>query len=128
MTGWYDTLAKPAYNPPSWIFTPVWTVLYVLMAVAFVLFALWGQGRTRWIGLAVYTANVIANLLWTPLFFRWHLIGIAFLDCLFIAGSAWFLIWWFWRATRAGSSLLIPYALWTSFACVLNFHLWILNR
>ncbi|MEA3365388.1 MAG: TspO/MBR family protein [Candidatus Hydrogenedentes bacterium] len=61
-------------------------------------------------------------------FFEWHLIGPAFVDSLFIAGSAWFLIVWFWRTTRAGSALLIPYALWTSFASVLNLHLWILNR
>jgi translocator protein len=128
MSGWYETLVKPAYNPPGRIFTPVWTVLYVLMAVAFVVFALRGEGRTRWIGLTVYGANIITNLLWPVLFFEWHLIGPAFVDSLFIAGSAWFLIVWFWRSTRAGSALLIPYALWTSFASVLNLHLWILNR
>ncbi len=125
---WYGKLAKPAYNPPAWIFTPVWTVLYVLMVVAFVLFALRGEGRTRKLGLTVYTANIIANILWTPLFFKWHLIGFAFVDCLFVAASAWFLIAWFWRTTLLGSCLLLPYALWTSFASVLNFHLWLLNR
>lgn len=128
MSGWYDTLVKPSYNPPGWIFTPVWTLLYVLMAVAFVMFALRGEGRTRWLGLTVYGVNIAANLLWTPLFFRWHFIGAAFWDCLFIALSAWFLIAWYWRTTRTGSALLIPYALWTSFASVLNLHLWILNR
>ncbi|HQM47168.1 MAG TPA: tryptophan-rich sensory protein [Candidatus Hydrogenedentes bacterium] len=128
MSGWYDALVKPAYNPPAWIFGPVWTALYIMMAAAFVVFALKCKGRTRWLGLTVYTVNIMANLLWTPLFFRWHLIGVAFVDCFFIAASAWFVIVWFWRATRVGALLLIPYALWTSFASVLNFHLWFLNR
>ena len=104
MSGWYDTLVKPSYNPPGWIFTPVWTLLYVLMAIAFVVFALRGEGRTRWLGLTVYGVNIAANLLWSSLFFRWHLIGAAFWDCLFIALSAWFLIAWFWRTTRTGSA------------------------
>ena len=128
MSGWYDALVKPAYNPPAWIFGPVWTALYIMMAAAFVVFALKCKGRTRWLGLTVYTVNIMANLLWTPLFFRWHLIGVAFVDCFFIAASAWFVIVWFWRATRVGALLFIPYALWTSFASVLNFHLWFLNR
>jgi len=128
MSGWYDALVKPAYNPPAWIFGPVWTALYIMMAAAFVVFALKCKGRTRWLGMTVYTVNIMANLLWTPLFFRWHLIGVAFVDCFFIAASAWFVIVWFWRATRVGALLLIPYALWTSFASVLNFHLWFLNR
>ena len=128
MSEWYENLAKPAYNPPGWLFSPVWTVLYLLMVVALVIFVARTEGRVRWIGLAVYAVNIVANLLWTPLFFRWHLIGLAFLDCLFVAATTWFVIAWFWRATRLGSSLLIPYALWTSFASVLNLHLWILNR
>jgi len=128
MSGWYDALVKPAYNQTAWIFGPVWTALYIMMAAAFVVFALKCKGRTRWLGLTVYTVNIMANLLWTPLFFRWHLIGVAFVDCFFIAASAWFVIVWFWRATRVGALLLIPYALWTSFASVLNFHLWFLNR
>lgn len=125
---WYSTLTKPAYNPPGWIFGPVWTALYIMMAAAFVVFALKSEGKTRWLGLTLYTVNIIANLLWTPLFFWWHLLGVAFVDCLFIAVSTWFLIAWFWRSTKLGSALLIPYALWTSFASVLNFHLWLLNR
>jgi tryptophan-rich sensory protein len=127
-SSWFESLEKPAYNPPSWIFSPAWTVLYLLMIAALVVFVLRSEGLTRKVGLVVYAINIVANVLWTPLFFRWHLIGVAFLDCLFVAATTWFVIAWFWRSTRLGSSLLIPYALWTSFASVLNLHVWILNR
>jgi tryptophan-rich sensory protein len=128
MNAWYESLTKPSWQPPDWLFGPVWTVLYMMMAVAFFLFARRSRGRLRAVGLGVYAVNILANALWSPLFFRWHLVGWALIDCVIIAATAWFLIVWYWRSVRTGALLLLPYAAWSSFACVLNGQIWLLNR
>ncbi len=69
MTPWYHELAKPPLNPPDWIFAPVWTVLYIMIAVAIVLFFTARGKKHLWLGLAATLINLAANFLWTPLFF-----------------------------------------------------------
>ena len=125
---WYPTLRKPTWNPPAWIFGPVWTVLYLLMAVA--AWCVWQQtGRLTLAGpLGIFLLQLLLNAAWSPLFFglRNPLAG------LIDVGLLWGAIGWtlitFWQVTPLAGALLIPYWLWVSFATVLNFVIWRLNR
>lgn len=124
---WYGTLSKPAWNPPNWIFGPVWGILYILMAVA--AWLVWRQDGFvgAAIPLAVYLLQLILNALWSWLFFGRHNLRTAFLEIL----TLWLAILWtmilFWKANIISGILLLPYLLWVAFASVLNFTLWRLN-
>ncbi len=127
--GWYDALRKPAWNPPAWIFGPVWTLLYGMMAVS--AWLVWRQGQGGWKAqgrpLRLFLVQWLFNLLWTPLFFGMHWPGIAFADIAVL----WFVIIAtlaaFWKVNHAAALLLLPYLGWVSFASVLNFTIWRLN-
>jgi len=124
---WYQSLNKPTWNPPAWVFGPVWTVLYILMAVA--AWLVWREGgwKKQKFPLGLFIAQWLLNVLWTPLFFGMHLIGLAFIDIamlwLMIAATT----FTFWRVSKPAGLLLLPYLAWVSFASVLNFVLWRLN-
>ncbi len=124
---WYAALRKPAWNPPSWIFGPVWTALYIMMAVA--AWLVWRRGgwRAQRRPLGLFLVQLALNAAWTPLFFGLHLPGVAFAEILLL----WLAIAWtlaaFWRVHRVAAWLLAPYLAWVSFAAVLNFTLWRLN-
>jgi translocator protein len=126
---WYDQLAKPSWNPPSWVFGPVWTVLYVLMGVAaWLVWERYGfRGAARG-ALALFLVHLLFNAGWSGIFFGAQAPGLAF---------AWILVLWlmigalvvlFGRLRRAAGLLLLPYWAWVSFAAVLNFTLWQMNR
>jgi benzodiazapine receptor len=126
---WYPTLVKPSFNPPAWVFGPVWTVLYVMMGVA--AFLVWRKGLdvdgVR-IALAVFAIQLALNGLWSILFFGmqapgWALVEIALL---WIAIGVTAIL--FWRVAPLPGALLLPYWGWVSFAAVLNASLWWLNR
>lgn len=124
---WYAALKKPAWNPPGWIFGPVWTALYIMMAVA--AWLVWKQGgfKTHRRALTMFLVQLALNALWTPLFFGLHWTGVAFAEIV--------LLWLAIAATLAAfrsvrplaAWLLTPYLAWVSFAAVLNFTLWRLN-
>jgi tryptophan-rich sensory protein len=124
---WYAALKKPAWNPPGWVFGPVWTVLYTMMAVA--AWLIWQRGgfaaQRRPLGL--FLAQLVLNAVWTPLFFGLHRPGVAFAEIILL----WLVIVWtiaaFWRVHRVAAWLLVPYLVWVSFAAVLNGTLWRLN-
>lgn len=126
---WYPTLAKPTFNPPSWVFGPVWTVLYIMMGVA--AFLVWRRGldvEGVRVALAVFAIQLALNGLWSILFFGmqspgWALVEIA---VLWIAIGTTVVL--FWRVAPASGALLLPYWGWVSFAVVLNASLWWLNR
>lgn len=127
---WYTaTLLKPTWNPPSWLFGPVWTALYVMMAAA-----LWlvlretyqtPEARVRPVGL--FLVQFVLNLAWTPLFFGMHSPMLAFVDicALWMAALATALA--FGKVRTAAAYLLVPYLLWISFALVLNGTIWLMN-
>ena len=123
----YSQLAQPAWAPPPWLFGPVWTALFVLMAIA--AWLVWRSGgfRTNRIALLLFIGQLIFNALWSWLFFAWHLGALAFFDILFL----WILIAAtlvsFWRVRPLSGVLLVPYLLWVSFASVLNYFIWQLN-
>ena len=123
--GWYAILTKPSWNPPNWIFGPVWTFLYISMAVA--AWLVWRQGGLWQWALAIYAVQLALNAAWTPIFFGLHRPGAALVEiaALLIAIAATTIS--FWPRSLAAGILMVPYLAWVSFATVLNFALWRLN-
>ena len=125
--GWYAELDKPLWNPPGWVFGPIWTALYFMMAVS--AWLVWQRGdlKAQRIPLAFYLVQLALNALWTPLFFGIQRPGLAFAEILVLLVAIFFTLVAFWKARRIAGILLVPYALWTIFAAVLNFTIWRMN-
>jgi translocator protein len=124
---WYDNLIKPDWNPPGWIFAPVWTVLYFLMAVAAWLVWRAGGWKAQWPALSLFLCQILLNALWTPVFFGWHRPDLAFALIIALGLTLKVTICFFFRVNKTSAFLLIPYSAWVSFAAALNFVLWQLN-
>ena len=124
---WYAGLRKPAWNPPNWIFGPVWTALYTLMAIA--AWLVWRRGgfREQRTALSLYLLQLLFNALWTPLFFGLKYPALAFAEILLLWGALLATILAFGKAHRFAAGLLVPYLAWVTFAAALNFALWRLN-
>lgn len=123
---WYQGLAKPAFTPPDWIFGPVWSAIYFMIAVAG--WRVWRRaGFTDRAAFAAYGCQLALNLLWSVLFFALKLVGAAFLElvALWIAIAATLVL--FWRVDRPAGLLFVPYLAWVSFAGALNAAIWRLN-
>jgi benzodiazapine receptor len=124
---WYQALAKPSFNPPDWLFAPVWTALYFMMAVAG--WRVWRRDglRDAWWALSLFGLQLMLNLAWSIVFFGLRSIGAALIEIvvLLIAVLATTVV--FWRRDRAAGALFVPYASWVAFATVLNAALWQLN-
>ena len=125
---WYATLAKPALNPPSWVFGPVWTTLYLLMGIA--AFLVWNKGWDRKDirkALGVFLLQLVFNAAWSIIFFGLHSPFWAFMDII----AMWLAIVWtmmlFYRISKPAMWLLLPYILWVSFAAYLNYSILMLN-
>ena len=125
--GWYAELNKPVWNPPNWIFGPVWTVLYIMMAVAAWRVWLRGGWKEQRTPLSLFLIQWTLNALWTPLFFGFHLLGWAFVEILVLLVFILLTLRAFWPVDRMAAFLMVPYALWVAFASVLNFTIWRLN-
>lgn len=123
----YGKLVQPEWAPPGWLFGPVWTTLFALMAIA--AWLVWRDGgfAKHRSALTLFIIQLIPNVLWSWLFFAWNKGGLAFADILLL----WVLIASttinFWRINRLAGTLLIPYLLWVSFAAFLNYSVWQLN-
>ncbi len=124
---WYAALVKPSWNPPGWVFGPVWTTLYILMAVA--AWLVWRRGgwRGQRRALSWFCAQLALNALWTPLFFGLHRIDLALGEILLLWVAILATIGAFARSSRVAAWLLAPYLAWVSFATFLTFTLWNLN-
>lgn len=124
---WYAGLNKPSWNPPGWIFGPVWSGLYTMMAVA--VWLVWQRGG--WAAqrrpLVLYIIQLALNAAWTPLFFGLHLPAVAFGEMLLLWVAIAATLRAFAQTNRLAGWLLVPYLAWVSFAAVLNFTLWRLN-
>ncbi len=125
---WYAQLVKPPITPASWLFGPVWTGLYILMAIAF--FLVWrkdfaGAGRKTAVG--IYALQLGLNVLWSIVFFGLHstLGGLVVIVLLWLSIAATMSV--FWRTSKAAAWLLLPYLLWVTFASMLNHLIWVLN-
>ena len=126
--GWYAALRKPAWNPPSWVFGPVWFSLYTMMAVA--AWLVWREGgwKSRRGPLTFFIVQWALNLIWTPLFFGLHRPGAALVEIVLLWMAIVATLFSFYKVKPSAGLLLIPYFLWVSFAAFLNFTIWNLNR
>ena len=125
---WYTTINKPSFNPPNWLFGPVWTALYVLMGVAFGI--VWAKGTYHaWVKTAMYHFGfqLILNLTWSVVFFGLQAPFYALLVIVALIILILLTIKWFKIVKPVAAYLLIPYLLWVLFASVLNFEIWRLN-
>lgn len=125
---WYEFLIKPSFNPPSWIFAPVWTTLFLLMGIA--AYFVWIQGwenKDVKIALTVYGTQLALNLLWSILFFGLQSPFSGFLEIILLWIAIALTIITFYKISKKAAYLMIPYILWVSFAAILNFTIWQLN-
>jgi tryptophan-rich sensory protein len=121
---WYAGLAKPPFNPPAWVFGPVWTLLYVVIAVSG--WRTWQRDRGGW-PMRLWWAQLALNFLWSPVFFAAHRIGLALLVVLALLAAILSFIAASWRPDRVAAWLFMPYAAWVAFASLLNGAIWLLN-
>jgi tryptophan-rich sensory protein len=123
----YSQLASPDWAPPSWLFGPVWTLLYATMGVAAWLVWRVDGFRTAKPALALFLVQLALNALWSWLFFGWHRGGAAFADILVLEVFIIATVILFWRIRPLAGMLLVPYLLWVGFAAALNYAVWIRN-
>ena len=123
----YSQLNQPSWAPPAWLFGPVWTALYILMAIsAWLIWRIKGF-RANSIALSIFIVQLILNSLWSWLFFAWQLGSLSFIDIILLWIFIILTLVYFWRIKPLAGVLLMPYLLWVSFAAVLNFSIWQLN-
>lgn len=131
---WYASINKPTFNPPNWLFGPVWTVLFIMMAIAF--FLVWNQGAEkkkdknkdyRKSALLFFSIQLAANVLWSFVFFFFQNPGMAFLEIMVLWLTIILVIYYFENLNRLAAWLMIPYLFWVSFAAFLNFVIWQMN-
>lgn len=125
---WHADLVKPFFNPPNWIFAPVWTALYMMIAVAgWRQFESSRQGTGQGTGMRLWITQMGLNLLWSPVFFIWHQIWLGFV----VIAMLWLTLGAFiaqnWSRDRLSALLFLPYLAWVSFATLLNLSIALLN-
>jgi translocator protein len=151
VAAWYKNLNKPSFNPPNWIFAPVWTTLFILMGIS--LYLVWSKNwnvknelkiknKKPWNSLSkkflsgswrkaniilIFSLQLVLNVLWSAIFFGAHSPAVAFFELLMLWFAIIFTIVNFYRVSKTAALLLLPYILWVSFAGVLNYFLWVLN-
>ncbi len=127
INNWFAELNKPIFNPPGYLFGPVWTLLYLLMGISLFLILQSPQNTLKQKAIKIFIVQLSLNFLWSFLFFKFQLIGWAFFEILLIGLSILFMISTFNKINKTAARLQIPYLLWVSFASVLNGAIWWLN-
>ena len=128
VSNWYVTLNKPFFNPPSWVFGPVWITLYLMMGIS--LYIVWNGGlrnKHAKIAITIFGIQLLLNSVWSILFFGLQSPLSAFIEIVLLWGAILATIIYFYRISKIASYLLIPYFLWVSFAAVLNLAIVYLN-
>ncbi len=128
VNGWYTTIAKPSFNPPSWVFGPVWTTLFILMGIA--AYLVWKRGlenKAVKIALGVFILQLVLNTFWSIIFFNFQSLGGALIEIGFLWVAILATIILFARISKTAAWLMVPYILWVSFAGFLNYTLYVLN-
>jgi tryptophan-rich sensory protein len=127
ITGWYQSLNKPAWNPPNWLFGPVWSALYTMMGICFFLInsSYHPLKKTAQI---LFISQLILNALWSIIFFNVHALGLAFAEIIILWIVILILILKSKPINKWCSVLLVPYLLWVTFASILSGSIWWLNR
>ena len=119
---WYRALAKPAWNPPDWVFGPVWTVLYGMVGYAG--YHAWRLGGALF---AVWIAQIVLNYLWTPLFFSARSLSLASVEIAVLLAAVLAFMALAWKRDRTSFWLFVPYVAWVGFASVLTWTIWSMN-
>jgi len=124
---WYTALSKPSWNPPNWLFGPVWLVLYILMAIS--VWLVWREEGLLGaiVPLSIFLLQLVLNAAWSWLFFGLHELGYAFVEIVVLWSVIVVNIILFWRINPISGILLLPYLAWVIFASVLNYTIWRLN-
>jgi tryptophan-rich sensory protein len=122
---WYATIQKPSFNPPNWIFGPVWTTLFILMGIA--LYLVWTSGKANNAALWIFGIQLALNVLWSIIFFGLHSPLWAFVDIIALWLAILATIISFFSVSPPAAYLLVPYILWVSFATILNWKIMVLN-
>lgn len=122
---WYLFLNKPSFSPPNWLFGPVWTTLYFLMGIS--LYWIWIKKQTG-NALKIFILHLILNASWSLVFFGLHNIFLALINIVVLWILILLVIVKFYKIERKASLILIPYLLWVSFATILNYNIWLLNK
>ena len=118
---WYSSLSRPGWTPPSWVFGPVWTALYVMMGYAS--YRVWRAGGS----MRLYAVQLILNFAWSLIFFKAHNLGLATVDILALLGVLTATTIQFWRVDPVAGALMLPYLAWTSYATALNISMYARN-
>ncbi len=124
---WYTTLQQPSFNPPNWVFGPVWTTLYLIMGIS--LYRIWilPVSEERNFAIVVFFGQMILNFFWSLIFFRWHLIGTALAEIILMWVMIATMIHLFKKLDKVAGIMNVPYLLWVTFASVLNAAYFVLN-
>ena len=126
---WYAQLNKPFFNPPNWVFAPVWTILYFLMAVS--LYIIWNknlENKKQDKAIKIFIFQLTLNLLWSLVFFGLHQPLLGLITIIILWFSIFITIKYFYKLSKPSGYLLVPYILWVSFASVLNFAIVVVNK
>jgi tryptophan-rich sensory protein len=127
ITTWYVTLNKPSFNPPNYLFGPVWTTLYILMGISLFLVLNKAKDLEKSKIIFVFSIQLILNFLWSFLFFKFQQLGLALAEILLMWCSILFMIIIFYKTNKLAALINIPYLLWVSFATILTYSIYILN-
>ncbi len=128
VTTWYPTLKKPAWNPPNAVFGPVWTTLYIMIGIAGWLVWRGDPGEARKRALRWWIVQLVLNFLWTPLFFGLQIPGVAAIEIVLLWVAIVAFVRAAWKISIPAAVLFLPYWMWVTFATMLNFAIWWLNR
>lgn len=125
----YKSLDLPIIAPPSWLFAPVWTILFILIGIAS--YKVWMVGLDKSgvkSALTAYIIQLVLNFAWTPIFFRFNQYGLATLEILILLVLIIYTTYKFYKADKTAGYLMIPYILWVSFASFLTYLIWMANK
>lgn len=126
---WYQTIQKPSWNPPGWIFGPVWTTLYILMGIA--LYLVWKSDAATAVkktAILLFAIQLLLNFFWSFIFFNQHQVGWALVEIMVMWVFILLTIFAFASVNKTAAWLLVPYISWVSFAFLLNYTIWKLNN
>jgi translocator protein len=127
ITTWYVTLNKPFFNPPNYLFGPVWTTLYILMGISFYIILKKAKSEDLPKLSAVFVLQLMLNFLWSFIFFKYQNLGLALIEIVLMWCSILTMILLFYKTDRTAGLMNIPYLLWVSFASLLNAGIYYLN-
>lgn len=126
IAGWYAGLEKPVFNPPDWIFGPVWIILYLLMGIALYLILI-DKKKNKSVALWLFGIQLALNSMWSIIFFGLQRPFYALIELIILWIAVVLTIWQFWKINVKAAALLLPYIAWSTFAMILNYSIWQLN-